>query len=336
VVVQGTHGSVSVLTMKQSEQNMDFERANIPLSAEQSKPGSAEVTSVSVVSDTAADAATAGVRTERVVVSAIDDDNFQTIGDISAIDPVMSVRGCDVFYGDKQALQNINLDIGRNEVVALIGPSGCGKSTFLRCLNRMNDTIDVARVTGDFQLYDENIYAKRADVVLLRARVGMVFQKPNPFPKTIYENVAYGPRIHGLAASRKELDDIVYGSLERAGLLDEVRDRMEEPGTGLSGGQQQRLCIARAIAVSPEVILMDEPCSALDPIATAKIEELIAELRTQFSIVIVTHAMQQAARVSQRTAYFHLGNLVEVGDTDQIFTNPRHRLTEDYITGRFG
>ncbi len=260
----------------------------------------------------------------------------ETIGDITATDPVMSVRNCDVFYGDAQALRSIDLDIGRREVVALIGPSGCGKSTFLRCLNRMNDTIDAARVSGDFSLYGENIYARDADVVLLRARVGMVFQKPNPFPKSIYENVAYGPRIHGLAASRAEMDDIVYGSLERAGLLDEVKNRLDDRGTSLSGGQQQRLCIARTIAVNPEVILMDEPCSALDPIATAKIEDLIDELSQNYAIAIVTHSMHQAARVSKRTAYFHLGRLIEVGATDKIFTNPGHRLTEDYVTGRFG
>lgn len=271
-----------------------------------------------------------------VSVDPIDDENFRTIGDISAKDPVMSVRGCNVYYGDKQALMNIDLDIGRHEVVAMIGPSGCGKSTFIRCLNRMNDTIDICRVEGDFTLYGESIYDRKTDVVALRARVGMVFQKPNPFPKSIYENVAYGPRIHGLAASRGELDDIVYGSLERAGLLDEVKERLEEPGTGLSGGQQQRLCIARAIAVNPEVILMDEPCSALDPIATARIEDLIDELSQNYAIAIVTHSMHQAARVSQRTAYFHLGKLVEVDATDRVFTNPSHRLTEDYVTGRFG
>jgi phosphate transport system ATP-binding protein len=241
-----------------------------------------------------------------------------------------------VWYGDTHALKDVNLDIGRNEVVALIGPSGCGKSTFIRCLNRMNDTIESARVTGDFRLDGSDIYAKDMDVVLLRARVGMVFQKPNPFPKSIYENVAYGPRIHGLASSRSELDDIVYGSLQRAGLLDEVKQRLDEPGTGLSGGQQQRLCIARAIAVNPEVILMDEPCSALDPIATARIEDLMDELREKYAIVIVTHSMHQAARVSQRTAYFHLGTLIEVGPTDKIFTNPAHKLTEDYVTGCFG
>lgn len=259
-----------------------------------------------------------------------------TIGDITAENPVMAVRDCNVFYGGKQALIDIDLDIGRNSVVAAIGPSGCGKSTFLRCLNRMNDTIEAASVTGDFRLDGEDIYARNSDVVSLRARVGMVFQKPNPFPKSIYENVAYGARIHGLAASRAEMDDLVYGSLERAGLLDEVRDRLDEPGTGLSGGQQQRLCIARTIAVNPEVILMDEPCSALDPIATAKIEDLIDELSENYAIVVVTHSMHQAARVSQRTAYFHLGRLIEVDVTDKVFTNPAHKLTEDYVTGRIG
>jgi phosphate transport system ATP-binding protein len=241
-----------------------------------------------------------------------------------------------VYYGDKHAIKNVSLDIGKNEVLAMIGPSGCGKSTFLRCLNRMNDTIEICRVEGDIQLDNENIYDKETDPVLLRARVGMVFQKPNPFPKSIYDNIAYGPRIHGLAENRDKLDEIVETSLEKAGLWNEVKDRLDAPGTGLSGGQQQRLCIARTIAVSPEVILMDEPCSALDPIATAKVEELIDELRQNYTIAIVTHSMQQAARVSQRTAYFHLGNLVEVGDTEDIFTNPSHQLTEDYITGRFG
>jgi phosphate transport system ATP-binding protein len=259
-----------------------------------------------------------------------------TVGDFTTADPVISVRGGQVHYGDNQALKDINLDIGRNQVIALIGPSGCGKSTFIRCLNRMNDTIESARISGDFRLHGEDIYARDTDVVLLRARVGMVFQKPNPFPKSIYENVAYGPRIHGLSNNRAELDDIVYGSLERAGLLAEVKDRLDEPGTGLSGGQQQRLCIARTIAVNPEVILMDEPCSALDPIATARIEDLIDELIENYAIAIVTHSMQQAARVSQRTAYFHLGRLIEVGPTDKIFTNPSHKLTEDYVTGRFG
>jgi len=261
---------------------------------------------------------------------------YKTVGDYTAANAVMEARGVDVYYGDNHAIQKVNLDIALNQVIALIGPSGCGKSTFLRCLNRMNDTIESARVTGEIKLDGEDIYARDMDVVMLRARVGMVFQKPNPFPKSVYDNVAYGPRIHGLATDRASLDEIVQTSLERAGLWNEVRDRLEEPGTGLSGGQQQRLCIARTIAVSPEVILMDEPCSALDPIATARIEDLIDELKQNYAIVIVTHSMQQAARVSQRTAYFHLGKLIEVGDTDEIFTNPRHKLTEDYITGRFG
>lgn len=259
-----------------------------------------------------------------------------TIGTPFCKDPKMVTRNVDVFYGEKQAIFNVNLDIGKNEVISMIGPSGCGKSTFLRALNRMNDTIDSCRVTGNILLDEQDVYDRKLDVVSLRARVGMVFQKPNPFPKTIYENVAYGPKIHGLAAGRIELDELVETSLQRAGLWKEVKDRLHQPGTGLSGGQQQRLCIARAIAVSPEVILMDEPCSALDPIATAKIEELIAELSKNYTIAIVTHSMQQAARVSNRTAYFHLGYLVEVGETEKIFTNPEHRLTEAYITGRFG
>ena len=241
-----------------------------------------------------------------------------------------------VHYGDKQALFGVDLDVREKQVTALIGPSGCGKSTFLRCLNRMNDTIPGASVGGKITLDGEDIYDKSIDVVELRARVGMVFQKPNPFPKSIYENVAYGPRIHGLAKSKSELDAIVEASLKTAALWNEVKDRLNEPGTGLSGGQQQRLCIARAIAVSPEVILMDEPCSALDPIATAKIEELIDELRQNYTIVIVTHSMQQAARVSQRTAMFHIGYLVEEGPTDKMFTNPDDKRTQDYITGRFG
>ncbi len=252
-------------------------------------------------------------------------------------DPKFYTRDVDVFYNQaKQAIFGVDLDIGKNEVIAMIGPSGCGKSTFLRCLNRMNDTIDGCRVTGQLLLDGEDIYAKEQDPVLLRARVGMVFQKPNPFPKSIYDNVAYGPRIHGLTSNRSEMDDIVEESLKKAGLFNEVKDRLQSPGTGLSGGQQQRLCIARAIAVSPEVILMDEPTSALDPIATATIEELIDELRQSFTICIVTHSMQQAARISQRTAYFHLGYLVEVNKTNTVFTNPQHRLTENYITGRFG
>ncbi|MCU0838417.1 MAG: phosphate ABC transporter ATP-binding protein PstB [Rhodospirillales bacterium] len=250
--------------------------------------------------------------------------------------PAFVAEGVNVYYGSKQALKDVAIDINRNQVTALIGPSGCGKSTFLRCLNRMNDIIDICRVTGNILLDGQDIYDKQLDVVQLRARVGMVFQKPNPFPKSIYENVAYGPRIHGLARSKAELDEVVQTSLERAGLWKEVSDRLNQPGTGLSGGQQQRLCIARAIAVQPEVILMDEPCSALDPIATAKIEELIDELRQNFTIVIVTHSMQQAARVSQRTGFFHLGVLVETGDTEQIFTNPHDKRTQDYITGRFG
>ena len=250
--------------------------------------------------------------------------------------PVFACRDVSVFYGAKQALKNVTLDVARRQVLAMIGPSGCGKSTFLRCLNRMNDTIPGARVTGSIKLDGRDIYDERQDAAQLRARIGMVFQKPNPFPKSIYDNVAYGPRIHGLARSRAQLDDIVCTSLTRAGLWDEVKDRLSSPGTGLSGGQQQRLCIARALAVQPEVILMDEPCSALDPVATARIEDLIDELRESYAIVVVTHSMQQAARVSQRTAYFHLGDLIEIGDTDRVLTNPRHRLTEDYITGRFG
>lgn len=262
--------------------------------------------------------------------------DYQTVGAAMIEDAKMSVRNVNVFYAEKQAITNVSLDIGRNEVIAMIGPSGCGKSTFLRSLNRMNDIIPICRVEGQITLDGEDIYAGEQDTVLLRARVGMVFQKPNPFPKSIYENVAYGPRIHGLAHSKAEMDEIVENSLKRASLFDEVKDQLDKPGTGLSGGQQQRLCIARAIAVSPEVILMDEPCSALDPIATARIEELIDELRENYTIAIVTHSMQQAARVSQRTAYFHLGKLIEVGDTKQIFTLPSHQLTENYITGRFG
>ena len=259
-----------------------------------------------------------------------------TVGDVYVDMPRMTTRKVNVFYGDKMALDDVTLDIAEKQVTSLIGPSGCGKSTFLRCLNRMNDTIDNCRVEGQIKLDDQNIYDPHIDVVPLRARVGMVFQKPNPFPKSIFDNVAYGPRIHGLAYNKNELDGIVEASLRRAGLWEEVADRLDQSGTGLSGGQQQRLCIARAIAVSPEVILMDEPCSALDPIATARIEELIFELRDEFTIVIVTHSMQQAARVSNRTAYFHLGRLVEVGETSTIFTNPQHELTNSYITGRFG
>ena len=259
-----------------------------------------------------------------------------TVGEIHHPNPRMECRDVSIYYSDKLAIDKVSIDIGNHEVLSMIGPSGCGKSTFLRCLNRMNDTIPECRIEGSVTLDGTDIYTKGLDVVPLRAKVGMVFQKPNPFPKSIYENIAYGARIHGLTNSKSELDAVVEQSLRLAGLWGEVKDRLQQPGTGLSGGQQQRLCIARAIAVEPEVILMDEPCSALDPIATAKVEELIDELRRQYTIVIVTHSMQQAARVSQRTAYFHLGNLVEVGRTDQIFTNPSHQLTEDYITGRFG
>jgi len=280
------------------------------------------------------------VRTDRSAVmkklEKYDRSQRGTVGDIHVADPRMICRNVNVYYGNDHAIKDVSIDIGRNEVISMIGPSGCGKSTFIRCLNRMNDTIDICRVTGEIFLDDLNIYDKNVDVVPLRAQVGMVFQKPNPFPKSIYDNIVYGPRIHGLVSNKIEEDEIVETSLQRAGLWEEVKDRLDQPGTGLSGGQQQRLCIARTIAVSPEVILMDEPCSALDPIATAKIEELIDELREQYTIVIVTHSMQQAARVSQRTAYFHLGDLIEVGDTKKIFTNPRHKLTEDYITGRFG
>ena len=248
----------------------------------------------------------------------------------------LAARDVTVHYGAKQALHGISIDIPDRAVTAFIGPSGCGKSTFLRCINRMNDTIEGARVGGTILLDGEDIYSPDLDVVELRARVGMVFQKPNPFPKSIYDNVAYGPRIHGLARNKSELDEIVVSSLRKAGLFEEVKDRLSEPGTGLSGGKQQRLCIARAIAVGPEVILMDEPCSALDPIATAIIEELIDELRANYTIVIVTHSMQQAARVSQRTAFFHLGNLIEQGNTEDIFTNPVNKQTQDYIMGRIG
>ena len=272
-------------------------------------------------------------KTETLVSAALPD---ETVGIVFADNPRIMARNVNVFYGDKQAFDRVTLDIAEKQVISFIGPSGCGKSTFLRCLNRMNDTIDICRIEGEIALDGKNIYAPDVDVVPLRARVGMVFQKPNPFPKSIYENVAYGPRIHGLAAGGAELDEIVEMSLERAGLWNEVKDRLQQPGTGLSGGQQQRLCIARTIAVSPEVILMDEPCSALDPIATARIEELIDELSSQFTIVIVTHSMQQAARVSQRTAYFHLGKLVEIGETEQMFTTPQHEMTQNYITGRFG
>jgi phosphate transport system ATP-binding protein len=260
----------------------------------------------------------------------------RALGEFRAVDAAMTTRDVSVYYGKKRALYDINLDIGRHGVIALIGPSGCGKSTYLRCLNRMNDTIDGCRMSGEIRLDGQDVYSPDLDVVQLRARVGMVFQKPNPFPKSIYDNVAYGPRIHGLVRGKPETDRLVEQSLTRAGLFDEVKDRLQALGTSLSGGQQQRLCIARAIAVEPEVILMDEPCSALDPIATAKVEQLIDDLRASYTIAIVTHSMQQAARVSQRTAYFHLGHLVEVGPTSQIFRNPQHELTVDYITGRFG
>ena len=259
-----------------------------------------------------------------------------TVGNVFSQNPKMTARNVNVFYDKKQAINDVTIDISEKEVIALIGPSGCGKSTFLRCLNRMNDTISSCKVEGDICIDGDNIYQKRVDVVSLRARVGMVFQKPNPFPKTIFENVAYGPKIHGLVKSRIDLEDIVELSLTRAGLWDEVKDRLDQQGTSLSGGQQQRLCIARAIAVSPQIILMDEPCSSLDPIATARVEQLIHDLRTQYTIVIVTHSMQQAARVSDKTAYFHLGKLIEVGDTKSLFMNPEHDLTRDYITGRFG
>ena len=274
--------------------------------------------------------------TDDLVIDGVSEDPVATLGEISCENPQMIAENVNVYYGENHAIKDVSLEIGKNQVVALIGPSGCGKSTFLRCLNRMNDSIESARVTGKISLDGQDIYSKELDPVVLRARIGMVFQKPNPFPKSIYDNVAYGPRIHGLAADRAELDDIVHTSIERAGLLKEVKDRLDDPGTSLSGGQQQRLCIARTIAVNPEVILMDEPCSALDPIATARIEDLIDELSANYVIVIVTHSMQQAARVSQRVAYFHMGELVEVDSTEKIFTNPAHKLTEDYITGRFG
>lgn len=264
-------------------------------------------------------------------------DDFKTIGNSSTSNEiVMSAKNCNVFYGDNQALKNITLDVGKSEVLALIGPSGCGKSTFIRCLNRLNDTIQDCRISGNITLEGKDIYSSDMDVVLLRARVGMVFQKPNPFPKSIFDNVAYGPKIHGMANNKLELEEIVEKSLKQAGLWNEVKDRLSQPGTSLSGGQQQRLCIARAIAVRPEIILMDEPCSALDPIATANIEELMDELKKEFTIIIVTHNMQQAARVSKNTAFFHLGKLIELGPTDQIFTNPKLEKTQDYITGRFG
>jgi phosphate transport system ATP-binding protein len=261
---------------------------------------------------------------------------LQAAAPASTAPAAVTARGVNVYYGAKHAIKDLDVDIPEKAVTAFIGPSGCGKSTFLRCINRMNDTISICKVTGDIKLDGSDIYDKSLDVVQLRARVGMVFQKPNPFPKSIYENVAYGARIHGLTQNKADLDQLVEESLRRASLWEEVKDRLDQTGTGLSGGQQQRLCIARAIAVSPEVILMDEPCSALDPIATAKIEELIDELRRNYTIIIVTHSMQQAARVSQKTAFFHLGTLVEEGPTNTIFTTPRDKRTQDYITGRFG
>ena len=264
------------------------------------------------------------------------DESHVTVGQSFCDDPKMTMRNVDVFYSDKQAIYDVNIDIAKNEVIAMIGASGCGKSTFLRTLNRMNDTVEGCRVDGQIRMDGQDLYSPKLDVVELRSRVGMVFQKPNPFPKSIRDNVTYGPKIHGLADTRVDLDEILEKSLRKAGLWEEVKDRLDQPGTGLSGGQQQRLCIARAIAVSPEVILMDEPCSALVPVATAKLEELIEELSHNFTIAIVTHSMQQAARVSHRTAYFHLGKLIEVNPTEQVFTMPKHQLTEAYITGRFG
>ena len=271
------------------------------------------------------------------------DSNFKTVGNIRTEKPViMNVEDCNVYYGDVHALKNVNMEIGKSEVLALIGPSGCGKSTFIRCLNRLNDTIDIARVTGKISLDGKDIYSDyintsgNMDVVLLRARVGMVFQKPNPFPKSIFENVAYGPKIHGLCKEKNDLNNLVESCLVKVGLWDEVKDRLEDSGTSLSGGQQQRLCIARAIAVQPEVILMDEPCSALDPIATERIEDLISELKQNYALVVVTHSMQQASRISQRAAYFHMGNLVEVDSSNKIFNDPSHHLTTNYISGRIG
>ena len=271
------------------------------------------------------------------------DSNFKTVGNIRTEKPViMNVEDCNVYYGDVHALKNVTMEIGKSEVLALIGPSGCGKSTFIRCLNRLNDTIDIARVTGKISLDGKDIYSNyintsgNMDVVMLRARVGMVFQKPNPFPKSIFENVAYGPKIHGLCKDKNDLNNLVESCLVKVGLWDEVKDRLEDSGTSLSGGQQQRLCIARAIAVQPEVILMDEPCSALDPIATERIEDLISELKQNYALVVVTHSMQQASRISQRAAYFHMGNLVEVDSSNKIFNDPSHPLTTNYISGRIG
>ena len=263
-------------------------------------------------------------------------DNHIAENEVATKNIKIAARDVQVYYGDTHAIKDVNVEIEDKTVTAFIGPSGCGKSTFLRCINRMNDTIDICRVVGDIRIDDEDIYDRKVDPVQLRAKVGMVFQKPNPFPKSIYDNVAYGPRIHGLARSKADLDEIVERSLRRGAIWDEVKDRLHAPGTGLSGGQQQRLCIARAVATEPEVLLMDEPCSALDPIATEQVENLIDELRSRYSVIIVTHSMQQAARVSQKTAFFHLGSLVEFGDTDQIFTNPQDPRTESYISGRIG
>ncbi len=272
----------------------------------------------------------------RSKVPKVDRDQRDTVGQVRVDDPRMRCTDINVYYDEKHAIKNLNLDVGKSEILSMIGPSGCGKSTFLRCLNRMNDTIDDCRVTGTIEMDGFDINTSAIDVVPLRATVGMVFQKPNPFPKSIRDNILFGPKIHGLAAGKDDLEEIVVNSLQKAGLWNEVKDRLDHPGTGLSGGQQQRLCIARTIAVEPEVILMDEPCSALDPISTAAIEDLMLELCENYSICIVTHSMQQAARVSNRTAYFHLGDLIEVGATEQIFSEPQHQLTEDYITGRFG
>lgn len=284
--------------------------------------------------DTQGQAASVAVPEDRPEDTVIEEG--KTVGKPFIDDPKYKLRNVDVSYADDRAIKDVSLDIGKHQVISFIGPSGCGKTTFLRCLNRMNDSIEICRVKGQIMLDGENINSSDKDVVELRARVGMVFQKPNPFPKSIYDNVAYGPKIHGLANRKSELDEIVESSLRKAGLWEEAKDRLDSVATGMSGGQQQRLCIARAIAVSPEVILMDEPCSALDPIATARVEELITEMSESYTIVIVTHSMQQAARVSHRTAYFHLGHLVEVNETNKVFTSPEHELTESYITGRFG
>jgi phosphate transport system ATP-binding protein len=273
---------------------------------------------------------------EVTTAAALVDVNAVEVGLRAVSSPGLTAENVNVYYGDIQALQDVSINIYSKQITALIGPSGCGKSTFLRCLNRMNDVVDGCRITGNITLNGEDIYASDVDVVELRGRIGMVFQKPNPFPKSIFENIAYGPKIHGLAEHRSDLEECVVTSLQKVGLFEEVKDRMHQPATGLSGGQQQRLCIARAIAINPEVLLMDEPCSALDPIATGKVEDLMWELKENYSIVIVTHSMQQAARVSQRTGFFHLGDLVEVDSTENIFQNPVDSRTRDYITGRFG